>query len=170
MKDQYVLKICIIGSNYDLTKRTIALVAEQALFTDYSPTIGFHSASHVITFQGQEIKLILEIIRGEEHFGKLRRLYYEGSVGCIIIFDKGDRPSFNAASYWGHEYREVRGPDKPIVIYGVKIDAEEITTEEGNRVATALNCLYFESISSDRKTVNDIFIRLVEANMKDHLP
>ncbi len=167
---KYVLKICIIGNNFDLNKRTIELVAEQVFDTDCSPTIGFLTASHVITFQEEEIKLLFHIIRGEEYFGRLRRFYFEGSVGSIIIFDKNDRASFESVPDW---WREVQGAEKPIVLLGIRdysskkfaldpLFFKEVSWEEGKQVADELSCEYIETTITNKMQVQEIFERLVK--------
>ncbi|MHA1979173.1 MAG: hypothetical protein ACW98F_13295 [Candidatus Hodarchaeales archaeon] len=167
MTDRYILKFCVIGSNFKLNTQVIHLVAGPLFDIDYSPTIGVAFATAVLTVQSEEVKLIIYISRIEEYFKQLRQLYYEGSVAGVIIFDKSDRSSFDTVTHWCSEYREVQGSEKPIVLLGIITHADEITSEEGTQLATRLNCLYFESTPKDQMVLLEIFTRLFELYIED---
>ncbi len=166
LKDRYVLKVCISGRITNMICQLVRNTAEGAFSMNYMPTIGVDIASKVITVNDQEVKLILHTTAGQEYFGKLRRFYYEGSSGCIIIFDKGDRASFDTVQYWYQDYREVQGVEKPIAILGVITDSEEVTTEQGQQLADDLDCLYFESHPSDKNGLLNLYKKLVKLNLE----
>ena len=46
------------------------------------------------------ITLQLWDLGGQDHFANMSRLYYEGSVGCIVVFDTSDRESLSKAVFW----------------------------------------------------------------------
>jgi hypothetical protein len=117
--------------------------------------------SRKIEVQGKEIALKIHNIRGEDAFGRfaygrLRRFYHEGSIGGIIIFDKGIRTSFDRIERFSQEFREVRGPRKSITILGLITKKEEVSYEEGKTLADQLDSTYFECKPTDTKQIIEI--------------
>ena len=131
VKDPLVFKICIVGCSFDLTKQIIRLVADQSFPMHYSQTIGVDILSKIMKYRKVEIRLIFHVVRREEAFGRSQRFYYEGSIGCVIIFDKGVRASFETVDRYCQEYRSIQGLEKPIVLLGVIVDSEEVSYDEG---------------------------------------
>ena len=170
MKDQYVLKICSSGS-YQVGKTSlIRRYAEGAFASNYMPTIGVDITSKVITVNNQEVKLILHDTAGQEVFGKLRRFYYEGSVGCLIVYDITRRESFESLEYWVNDYRSVRGEERPIAIIGNKIDLEDerqVSTEEGVSMAKSFGIPFYEcSAKTGGDIIPEIYTTLVKINIE----
>ncbi|MHA1975666.1 MAG: Rab family GTPase [Candidatus Hodarchaeales archaeon] len=169
MKDQYVLKICSSGS-YQVGKTSlIRRYAEEAFSSNYMPTIGVDITSKVITVNNQEVKLILHDTAGQEYFGKLRRFYYEGSVGCLIVYDITRRETFESLEYWINDYRGVQGDEKPIAIIGNKTDLEEerqVSMEEGMSVAKSFNIPFYEcSAKIGGDLIPEIYTTIVKYNI-----
>ena len=167
MKDQYVLKFCITGNDTDLNCQIGRYTSEGTFSANYMPTIGVDITSKAITVNNQEVKLIFHTIAGQEVFGKLRRFYYEGSVGNIIMFDKGEYASFTAVNSYYQEYRKVQGTEKPVAILGIITDSEEVTTEQGQHLADQLSCLYVESHPSDKNLLNNLYSQLVKLSFEE---
>ncbi len=170
MKDRYVLKICSSGS-YQVGKTSlIRRYAEEAFSTNYMPTIGVDITTKVITINKQEVKLILHDTAGQEYFGKLRKFYYEGSVGCLIVYDITRRETFETLEYWINDYRSVQGEEKSIAIIGNKIDLEDerkVSTEEGNSLAKSFNIPFYEcSAKIGGDVIPEIYTTLVKHNIE----
>ncbi len=169
MKDRYILKICSSGS-YRVGKTSlIRRYAEKKFSETYMPTIGVDITTKIITVNDIEVKLILHDTAGQEVFGRLRRRYYEGSVGCLIVYDITRRDSFDSLDHWVTDYRSVQGEDKSIVIIGNKIDLEEsrvVTTEEGEAFAKSLGLPFYEcSAKIGGENIPQIYQNLVQENL-----
>ena len=147
MRDKYVLKICSSGS-YQVGKTSlIRRYAEGTFASNYMPTIGVDITSKLITVNNQQVKLILHDTAGQEVFGRLRRFYYEGSVGCLVIYDITRRDTFESVEHWVADYRSVRGDDKPLVLIANKIDLEDqrtVSTKEGQALADSYGIPFYE--------------------------
>ncbi len=171
MKDRYVLKICSSGS-YQVGKTSlIRRYAEGAFSMNYMPTIGVDITTKVITVHNQEVKLILHDTAGQEYFGKLRKFYYEGSSGCLIVYDITRRDTFETLEYWINDYRSVQGEEKSIAIIGNKIDLEDerqVSTEEGASVAKSYDIPFYEcSAKIGGETITEIYTTLVKHNIDE---
>ncbi|MHA1967034.1 MAG: Rab family GTPase [Candidatus Hodarchaeales archaeon] len=114
-RNEYLLKICAIGSS-DLEKTTlIRRFAEGKFTTNYLPTLGVDITTKKIQVDDNNIKLILVDTAGQEFFGKLRPSYYRGASACTIFFSLHKRETFNAVPLWLKEFRE-HIPDASIPI------------------------------------------------------
>lgn len=168
MKDQFVLKICCSGT-YQVGKTSlIRRYAENAFSLNYMPTIGVDITSKVININNREVKLILHDTAGQEVFGRLRRFYYEGSVGCLIVYDITRRNTFESLDHWVQDYRNVQGEEKPIVIIANKIDLEdsrEVSTKEGSEYAKSMNLPFYEcSAKVGGDIIPKIYLDLIKDN------
>ncbi len=163
MKDRYVLKVCISGYNTDLISQVIR---NTGFSTNYMPSIGVDICTKVITVNDQEVKLILHFTVGcGPYFGKLRKFYYEGSVGNVIVFDKSDPTSFSLIPSYYQEYQEVQGAEKPIAILGVITNSEEVSTEQAQQLATNIDCLYYECPSTNGPCMQEVVESLIRHNI-----
>ena len=163
MKDRFIVKICITGSDWKLNQTIGRMSAENVFDDDPSPTIGVDITTKKMIVDNNEVKLILNNLPGQEVFGRPRRRYYEGSIGCVIIFNKNNNwASFDAVPQRHQDYQKDQGTDKPVVILGVTTDSEEITTEEGERLAKTLKCLYFETALTDKNQIETVFHKLTK--------
>jgi Ras-related protein Rab-2A len=162
MRDQYVFKICTVGSNYELNKGILQLVTESEMEPDRSQTIGVNILSKGVTVEGQKLKLLFHLVRPEKVFERLRRFYFEGSVGCIIVYEKEDQKAFEAVYQWCKEYQIARGKEKPIALLGIINENEQVTSEEGKTLADELEIHYFECKPSDGKEILTAIKFLVE--------
>ena len=86
MTDEYVLKICAIGSGNVGKTSLIRRFAEGKFTMNYLPTLGVDITTKHLTVDNNLVKLILVDTAGQEFFGKLRPSYYRGASACLIIF------------------------------------------------------------------------------------
>lgn len=149
-KNEWILKICIIGSNDDLTLKFGRLTADSGFSSNYMATTGVDIPTKRITINGQRAKLIIMNISGHMSFLKIRKSYFTGAIGCIILFDKGNRESFEQIADFYAEFRQHKPePWIPILIIGIKTDKEEVSTEESKRLAETLTNLYSEKLKGE---------------------
>jgi len=146
-RDLWVLKICSAGS-YQVGKTSlIHRYAEGKFIHDYLPTIGVDITTKKITVDGNQIKIVLVDTAGEEYFGKIRKTYFEGAFGCIIVYDITRKETFTALDRWISDFRSVVGEDAAVSIIGNKIDLEDIrcvTTKQGQKIAKQYGVPFYE--------------------------
>lgn len=165
MTDEWVLMICVMGSISDLNIKIGRLTAITKFSRDYTPSILVDICTTRITLDDQSIKLLLVIIPGDEYlalFDKSHRLsFYKGAFSSLILFDKGNRESFERVVEWCDEFRHVVGKDKHVVILGILTNAVEVATEEGQQLAEKLKAGYYESTIDDKEKITQILSNLV---------
>ena len=96
MVDEYLLKICAIGSGSVGKTSLIRRFAEGKFTTNYLPTLGVDITTKRIEIQDNIVKLILVDTAGQEFFGKLRPSYYRGASACLILFALNEKSSYDS--------------------------------------------------------------------------
>ena len=117
----------------------------------------------------------------EKNMGKITRNYYKDAHGAIIIFDVGNRESFNKVKYWVKETNNYAPKDIIICVLGNKTDVPsasqinidevknlygdnlcyEVSAKDGNNISLAFEQLTFKIIKEQkrRKKEQDVVLR-----------
>lgn len=148
-KNEYLLKICAIGSGSVGKTSLIRRFAEGKFTTNYLPTLGVDITTKKIQVDDNNVKLILVDTAGQEFFGKLRPSYYRGASACLILFALNEKSSYDAIPGWIAEFRKhIPGPNVPIALAGNKKDLEDqrqVSSEEARTLAEANDMEYHET-------------------------
>ncbi|MFX0050265.1 MAG: Rab family GTPase [Candidatus Hermodarchaeota archaeon] len=165
MPDEWLMKICSVGS-YRVGKTSIIRrYAENKFSSNYLPTLGVDVTVKRLEVDNQRVRLVLMDTAGQEQFGRLRKIYYEGSAGCIAVYSVIDEKSFESLDRWVADYREVAGEGARIIIVGNKIDLKDlrvVSTGEGQKFAQKQGFPFHEcSAKLGGEIINKIFIELI---------
>ncbi len=135
-------KVCLIGDGYVGKTSIRREYLKEGFKRSYIPTLGVDFAQKQLLFEGNPTNLVIWDIAGQVAFQNLRRRYYEGSSGIILVYAVNDRTSFDSASKWLVEAHGFMNQLPPLMIVGNKTDlrhnlppGEAITTEEGKAFA-----------------------------------
>lgn len=110
---------------------------------------------------------VLEILdtAGTEQFASMRDLYIKNGQGFLIVYSITSFQTFMDIKSMRDQIVRVKGTEKvPVVLVGNKVDLahqREVSTEEGQALATAWNCNFLETSAKTTRNVNDIFIDVV---------
>ncbi|MHA1967208.1 MAG: Rab family GTPase [Candidatus Hodarchaeales archaeon] len=170
MPDEIVIKINSIGS-YRVGKTSlIRRYAERKFSSDYLPTLGVDVTVKRINLDNEQIRLVLMDTAGQEQFGRLRNTYYQGSLGCIAVYDVTRRESFEDLNQWIDNYRNVTSKDASIVIVGNKIDLTDlrtVSTKEGKNYCKKNGFPFYESSAKiGGEEIPEMYNRLVRMILK----
>jgi small GTP-binding protein len=121
----YIIKILNIG-DYSVGKTSLALRYTQNRFSSsYLPTLGVDFHSKNIQFdEDTTLRIVLFDTVGQEKLVSLRKRYYTGAHGAVVVFDVTRKETYEHIENWIKEVRE-RCPDVPIIIVGNKTDLED---------------------------------------------
>ena len=148
-KNEYLLKICAIGSGSVGKTSLIRRFAEGKFTTNYLPTLGVDITTKKIHVNDSSVKLILVNTAGQEFFGKLRPSYYRGASACLIMFALNEKSSYDSIPDWLAEFRKhIPDSNVPIALAGNKKDLEDqrqVSKEEAETLAKANNMTYHET-------------------------
>ena len=167
-KVTYIIKIVNVG-DYKVGKTSLAVRYTQNRFsTTYLPTLGVDFYSKIVNYdEDTRIKLVLLDIVGQESLSVVRKRYYSGTHGAVVVYDITNRDSFEHVKFWINEVRE-KCEDIPIVIVGNKIDLEDqraVKYEEAkNRWGDKYTVL--ESSAKLGKGVEDVYTIIAKKILK----
>jgi Ras-related protein Rab-11A len=165
MPDEWIMKLCSVGS-YRVGKTSlIRRYAENKFSSDYLPTLGVDVTVKRLTVDGKRVRLVLMDTAGQEQFGRLRTVYFGGSSGCIAVYDITRHETFEDLNRWIADYRKVAGENTQIAIIGNKIDLEQlrrVTTTEGKKYAQKNSFPFYEtSAKLGGEVIPTIYIDLI---------
>jgi Ras-related protein Rab-1A len=156
----YIIKILNIG-DYSVGKTSLALRYTQNRFSSsYLPTLGVDFHSKNIQFdEDTTLRIVLFDTVGQEKLVSLRKRYYTGAHGAVVVFDVTRKESYDHIENWIKEVEE-KCPDIPIIIVGNKTDLtddriisnDEVIKKWGEKGYTVL-----ESSAKLGEGVDDIY-------------
>lgn len=168
-RNSWVLKICSAGS-YQVGKTSlIRRYAEGKFIHDYLPTIGVDITTKRINVDNHQVKLVLVDTAGEEYFGRIRKTYFEGAFGCIIVFDITRYDTFEDLERWISDFRSVAGEEAALAVIGNKVDLEDlrcVTYDQGKKVADQYGVPFYECSA---KLGGDIIPKIYESLVRQYL-
>lgn len=160
----YLFKSIVIGDG-GVGKTSLSLRFSKGIFTDdYKMTIGVDFHVKTITVETSEgvitCKLQLWDTGGQERFGHIRPMYYQGALGAILVYDLTNYASFEHLPQWIEEVRTNIKYEIPLLLVGSKSDlADQRTVSIGeiNDFTRAFNLFYMETSAKTGDGVMDCF-------------
>jgi small GTP-binding protein len=120
----------LIGDGYVGKTSIRRTYLKEGFKRSYIPTLGVDFAQKSIEFDGVPTNLIIWDIAGQPAYAGLRKRYYEGASGLILVYSVVDRTSFDNASKWLVEAHGFMKNIPPLVIAANKIDLSPTHPEE----------------------------------------
>ncbi|MHA1230615.1 MAG: Rab family GTPase [Candidatus Helarchaeota archaeon] len=167
-KHRYVFKVVVIGDGAVGKTSLINRFAEQKFIKEYKPTLGTNIVIKEIEEDGNNIRLLLWDIAGQQKWRDVRHLYYQGASSAILVFDVTRPETFNNIPNWFEDLIKHSG-DIPRVLIANKIDLVDIrkkSTEEIQEMAERVNAKFFETSAADGTNVLDAFLYLARLMIK----
>lgn len=163
-------KVCLIGDGYVGKTSLRRTYLKEGFKRSYIPTLGVDFAQKSLLCEGSPTNLVIWDIAGQVAFQNLRRRYYEGSSGIILLYAVDDRNSFDSASKWLVEAHGFMKELPPIMIVANKIDLRHtlrqedmVSTEEGQAFADSVSeklgakAVFIETSAKQDKNVDETF-------------
>jgi len=112
----------------------------------YIMTIGADFAAKTVEVNGRQMRFIIWDLAGQPHFKQVRKSFYAGAVGGILVYDVTRRETFEHIPCWLEEFISNcgRGRDAvAAVLIGNKVDLREgarnaVSPEEGAKMRCLL--------------------------------
>lgn len=102
-------KVCMIGS-FSVGKTSLVGRFVHRMFSDrYQTTIGVRVDKKVVSFDGDEITLVLWDVHGEDEFQRIRESYLRGASGYLLVADGTRLQSLETALTLDERVRGVCG-------------------------------------------------------------
>jgi small GTP-binding protein len=122
-----IAKICLLGDGKVGKTSLVNRYLGKGFRSDYLPTLGSDFTSkeiHLETEHGlKEIRFQIWDLAGQPSFGQIRRVYYKGSIGALLVFDRTHPKSLTNLVHWINEFSEsVSVPNYTLIILANKSD------------------------------------------------
>ena len=162
MSDEIIIKLNSVGSFSVGKTSLIRRYTENTFSEDYLPTLGVDiTVKRGVIINAKPIRIVFMDTAGEEKFGSLRKTYFEGSLGCIAVYDITKPKTLKDLNHWLREYRKVAGKDKIISIVGNKIDLagqRAVPIKDGKQYARSQGSDFYEtSAKFGGKIITELF-------------
>ena len=167
----FTLKILIMGLNIGQKSKLLPLYTQPANIQTQKISIGVEFYTRMVEVYDKIIELQIWDISGETKFEFLRSMYYKGSLGVIITYDKGNRESFKLAKEYYVELKKATNlkfklrkkkgvyGDISIILIGLG-DSKVINSEEGQSFAKEIGAKYYEITETEEEIFEEALIYL----------
>jgi small GTP-binding protein len=171
----YLFKSMVTGEGA-VGKTTLVTRFVSGIFErDYKTTIGSQFAVKLTYISPPEpeyavgVKIQAWDVAGQARFKAVRKMYYSGAAGVILVYDVTRRRSFMELQKWVAEADESIGARVPMIVVGNKIDLPDraVPAAEARKWAEDQGFLYMESSAKTGEGVADMFTVLAELMWRD---
>ncbi len=167
-KPEYVFKIIFCGDTGVGKTSIILRFIDNVFKRTYLPTLGTNICEKAFTLDGKTVKLISWDVAGQAKFQIMRKHFYLGSDGIMLVFDLTNEESFNNIEKWCEDIKKyLEEADKKIgFIIGNKSDLvadRVIDKKRASELAKKLNLKYFETSALTGENIESSFFKLSEA-------
>ncbi|MFX1277309.1 MAG: Rab family GTPase [Promethearchaeota archaeon] len=165
---EYHYKIILIGPGSVGKTSLLNRFVHDQFSTSYNITMGVDFLDKEIDFGEKKVKLTIWDVGGQERFKVMRRNYYSGTSGALLIFDLTRQDTYNKIkSTWYPELIKFCGNEIPFLLIGNKIDLIEdtgsvIKDDEAMIFAENKNSIYIKTSAKTGENVEEAFKRLTK--------
>ncbi|KPP63135.1 ras-related protein Rab-39B-like [Scleropages formosus] len=161
---QYQFRIIMLGDSTVGKSSLLKRYTEDQFLENINQTVGVDFYVHFVEVEpGIRIKLQFWDTAGQERFRSVTRSYYRNSVGGLLVFDLGNRASFQHVHEWYTEVLEKVQPHTVLfVLVGNKSDMEteerrQVSREEAEDLAAQMGVPYVEASAKSSLGVTEAF-------------
>ncbi|MEM2109636.1 MAG: Rab family GTPase [Candidatus Odinarchaeota archaeon] len=158
----YKFKIALVGDGAVGKTSLIIKFVENMFKHEYKSTIGVDIFTKSVTIDKNDVLMTLWDIAGQERFKVIRKGFFDGAAGAIIVYDITRKETFENVDAWLKEVEEFTGP-VPMIICGNKIDLadkRQVSTKQGSSYANKLKKTFIETSAKTGENVENAFVEL----------
>ncbi|XP_004328563.1 dnaJ homolog subfamily C member 27 isoform X1 [Globicephala melas] len=138
---------------------------EKRFVSKYLATIGIDYGVTKVQVRDREIKVNIFDMAGHPFFYEVRNEFYKDTQGVILVYDVGQKDSFDALDAWLAEMKQDLGPHGNMenIVFAVcanKIDCAKhrcVDESEGRLWAESKGFLYFETSAQTGEGISEMF-------------
>ncbi|TFF85826.1 MAG: GTP-binding protein [Promethearchaeota archaeon] len=167
----YKFKILVVGDP-GVGKTSIVLrYTNKAFRRTYIPTLGVNITEKTVKNKNQTVRFVIWDVAGQSKYALMRKHYYEGANGILLIFDLTRVDSFKNLVDW---YKDVKKYIEADVLHGFilanKNDLEEdrkINQSDINQMEEKIGLKIFETSALTGENVDKTFVDLTKLLVKN---
>eukprot|EP00294_Goniomonas_avonlea_P014252 CAMPEP_0114556464 /NCGR_PEP_ID=MMETSP0114-20121206/9305_1 /TAXON_ID=31324 /ORGANISM="Goniomonas sp, Strain m" /LENGTH=169 /DNA_ID=CAMNT_0001741675 /DNA_START=154 /DNA_END=663 /DNA_ORIENTATION=- len=132
---------------------------EEKFVSKYISTIGVDFGVKGVMVDGIEVKVNFWDLAGPAEYFEVRNEFYRDSQGAILVYDVGNKKSFDALENWVKEANKFGGGNAIVAVAGNKLDTKkrEVKQKEGQAWAAAKGFLFYETSANTGESVSEMF-------------
>jgi len=156
------IKIVMMGDGA-VGKTSLVLRYTQNTFSpEYKQSLGASFAVQDLEIKQQKVKLVVWDVAGQPSFRQVRRHYYSGAHGALLVFDVSEPSSFMTLWNWYNDFRRIV-PQGAVILIGNKVDLTEkrmVPPEAALMLQRWWNIPYIETSAATAIGVTNAFLKL----------
>jgi small GTP-binding protein len=166
----YKFKILVVGDP-GVGKTSIVLrYTNKAFRRTYIPTLGVNITEKTIKNKDQTVRFVIWDVAGQSKYALMRKHYYEGANGILLIFDLTRADSFKNLADW---YKDVKKYIEANILHGFilanKNDLEKdrkINQSDINQMEDKIGFKTFETSALTGENIDKTFEELTKLLIK----
>lgn len=171
------LKVVMMGDGAVGKTSLVVRYTQNSFSPEYKQSLGASFAVKDLSVQKRKVKLVIWDVAGQPSFRQVRRHYYSGAHGAILVFDVTEPATFMTLRNWYDDFRRVV-PEGVVILVGNKVDLENnrmVPLEAAQMLKEWWHIPYFEASAATAEGVQDAFYSLAanaleQANVKKSNP
>ncbi len=160
------IKVILLGNTtVGKTSLIIKYIKNEFSF-NYLQTLGLDFKQKIFKMKnGKDIRLRIFDTAGQERFKSVSFSFIKKANGIILLYDIGNKNSFEALDSWMESIKDNADKKIPIILVGNKCDINDekrkVTFEEGEKKGNEFQIPFFETSCKDGINVKEVFERIV---------
>ncbi|MHA1915970.1 MAG: Rab family GTPase [Promethearchaeota archaeon] len=168
---KFHFKVVVCGDPGVGKTSTILRLTDNAFIRTYIPTLGVSVSERKVEIKDKIVNLIFWDIAGQSKFALMRRHFYQGADGVILVFDITNKDSFLNIENWFKEItKHLIYKSKLVwILLGNKkdlINNRIVNRVEAEELARNNNLTYLETSALTGNNVEESFYKLAETFVK----
>ena len=158
MSQEQIIRIILLGYS-DVGKTTILRHGFDKGSPGMLSTIGIDFRSKYFNFDNSKIKVNYIDTAAQEKFRSISLNFLRGKDGAMFVYDVSKRETYELIWQWLDDIKENNEMNIGKILVGNKVDLEskrEVSKEEGEQLAEALQCKYYEISAKTGLNINEV--------------
>lgn len=161
------IKLIVLGNTSVGKSSFILKYIEDKFVLNYIATLGMDFKQKKLKLKnGQEVKLRIYDTAGQERFKSVAVSFIKKAEGVILIYDIGNKATFESLEEWIKNIKESGKENLPIILVGNKCDLppekRKVELIEGKDKAEEFNLPFFETSCKEGINIKEVFEKIVE--------
>ena len=161
------IKLIVLGNTSVGKSSFILKYIEDKFVLNYIATLGMDFKQKKLKLKnGQEVRLRIYDTAGQERFKSVAVSFIKKAEGVILIYDIGNKATFESLEEWIKNIKESGKENLPIILVGNKCDLppekRQVELIEGKDKAEEFNIPFFETSCKEGINIKEVFEKIVE--------
>ena len=168
MSDDNVLKLVILGEGRVGKTSILSKYFKKKFKEGQESTVNPSFYEKTVNYKGKSIQLKFWDTAGQEQFDAISTIYYQKSVGALLVYDVTIFETFKKVEKWVNTLKEVVGKNITFVIAGNKFDLSDKNSLSQNSSAidsycAKENCKHFYTSAKTGFNLDEVFESLINS-------